>query len=237
MVEQNRELKRMRTQQLANLKQFGMVAVAPGDGIAGVFRDILVDGIIEGGQTMNPSADDIAKACDKVQAKEIFVLPNNKNIIFAAEQAKELTSKKIHVIPTKSVPEGVSAALAFNPDASSEENVENMTSSKQSVKAASVTYAVRTTHMDGFDLNQGDIIGLDDSNILAKGLLVNDTTMDLIEKVKTDDVVNITLFYGKDLKQEEAEALQSKLEEKYPDCDITLLSGGQPVYYYIISLE
>ena len=237
MVEQNRELKRMRTQQLANLKQFGMVAVAPGDGIAGVFNDILVDGIIEGGQTMNPSADDIAKACDKVQAKEVFVLPNNKNIIFAAEQAKELTSKKIHVIPTKSVPEGVSAALAFNPDATSEENVENMTSSKQSVKAASVTYAVRTTHMDGFDLNQGDIIGLDDSNILAKGLLVNDTTMDLIEKVKTDDVVNITLFYGKDLKQEEAEALQAKLEEKYPDCDITLLFGGQPVYYYIISLE
>ena len=186
---------------------------------------------------MNPSADDIAKACDKVQAKEVFVLPNNKNIIFAAEQAKELTNKIIHVIPTKSVPEGVSAALAFNPDATAEENVENMTSSKQSVTAASVTYAVRTTHMDGFDLNQGDIIGLDDSNILAKGLLVNDTTLDLIEKVKKDDVVNITLFYGKDLKQEEAEALQVKLEEKYPDCDITLLSGGQPVYYYIISLE
>lgn len=237
MVEQNRELKRMRTQQQANLKQFGMVAVAPGDGIAGVFSDILVDGIIEGGQTMNPSADDIAKACDKVQAKEVFVLPNNKNIIFAAEQAKELTSKKIHVIPTKSVPEGVSAALAFNPDATAEENVENMTSSKQNVTAASVTYAVRTTHMDGFDLNQGDIIGLDDSNILAKGLLVNDTTLDLIEKVKKDDVVNITLFYGKDIKQEEAETLQAKLEEKYPDCDITLLSGGQPVYYYIISLE
>ena len=237
MVEQNRELKRMRTQQQANLKQFGMVAVAPGDGIAGVFSDILVDGIIEGGQTMNPSADDIAKACDKVQAKEVFVLPNNKNIIFAAEQAKELTSKKIHVIPTKSVPEGVSAALAFNPDATAEENVENMTSSKQNVTAASVTYAVRTTHMDGFDLNQGDIIGLDDSNILAKGLLVNDTTLDLIEKVKKDDVVNITLFYGKDIKQEEAETLQAKLEEKYPDCDVELYNGGQAVYYFIVSLE
>ena len=214
MLEQNRELKRQRTQAQQNLKQFGMVAVAPGDGIAGVFNDILVDGIIEGGQTMNPSADDIAKACDKVQAKEVYVLPNNKNIIFAAEQAKELTNKIIHVIPTKSVPEGVSAALAFNPDATSEENVENMKSSKDSVKSASVTYAVRTTHMDGFDLNQGDIIGLDDSNILAKGLLVNDTTMDLIEKIKTDDVVNITLFYGKDIKQEEAEALQAKLEEQ-----------------------
>ena len=112
-----------------------------------------------------------------------------------------------------------------------------MTSSKDSVKSASVTYAVRTTHVDGFDLNQGDIIGLDDSAILAKGLLVNDTTIDLIEKVKTEDIVNITLFYGKDIKQEEAEILQSELSEKYPDCDITLLSGGQPVYYYTISLE
>lgn len=237
MLEQNRELKRQRTQAMANLKQFGMVAVAPGDGIAGVFNDILVDAIIEGGQTMNPSADDIAKACDKVQAKEVFVLPNNKNIIFAAQQAKELTKKIVHVIPTKSVPEGVSAALAFNPDATAEENVENMINSKESVKSASVTYAVRTTHVDGFDLNQGDIIGLDDNNILAKGLLVNDTTIDLIEKIKTDDIVNITLFYGKDIKQEEAENLQARLEEKYPDCDITLLSGGQPVYYYIISLE
>ena len=237
MLEQNRELKRIRTQAQVNLKPFGMVAVAPGDGIAGVFNDILVDAIIEGGQTMNPSADDIAKACDKVQAKEVFVLPNNKNIIFAAEQAKELTSKKLHVIPTKSVPEGISAALAFNPDATAEENLENMKSSKDNVTAASVTYAVRTTHMDGFDLNQGDIIGLNDSNILAKGLLVNDTTIDLIEKVKNDDVVNITLFYGKDIKLEEAEALQSRLEEKYPDCDITLVPGGQPVYYYIISLE
>lgn len=112
-----------------------------------------------------------------------------------------------------------------------------MTNSKESVKSASVTYAVRTTHVDGFDLNQGDIIGLDDNNILAKGLLVNDTTIDLIEKIKTEDIVNITLFYGKDIKQEEAENLQARLEEKYPDCDITLLSGGQPVYYYIISLE
>ena len=237
MLEQNRELKRKRTAQMQDLKQFGMVAVAPGDGIASVFTDIMVDAIIEGGQTMNPSADDIAKACDKVPAKEVFVLPNNKNIIFAAEQAKELTKKLIHVIPTKSVPEGVSAALAFNPDASTEENIEAMTSSKDSVKSASVTYAVRTTHVDGFDLNQGDIIGLDDSAILAKGLLVNDTTIDLIEKVKTEDIVNITLFYGKDIKQEEAEILQSELSEKYPDCDITLLSGGQPVYYYIISLE
>ncbi len=237
MLEQNRELKRMQTQSQQNLKQYGMVAVAPGEGIAGVFNDILVDAIIEGGQTMNPSAEDIAKSCDKVPAKEIFVLPNNKNIIFAAEQAKELTKKIIHVIATESVPEGISAALAFNPDATTEENIENMNSSKENVRSASVTYAVRTTHVDGFDLSQGDIIGLNEKAILAKGILVNDTTLELIEKIKNDDIVNITLFYGKDIKKEEAESLQQKLEEKYPDCDITLLSGGQPVYYYIISLE
>jgi dihydroxyacetone kinase-like predicted kinase len=214
-----------------------MVAVAPGDGIAGVFNDILVDGIIEGGQTMNPSADDIAKACDKVQAKEVFVLPNNKNIIFAAEQAKELTTKIIHVIPTKSVPEGVSAALAFNPDATAEENVENMTSSKNNVKAASVTYAVRTTHVNGFDLQTGDIIGLDNKGIIAKGSLVKDTTIQLIDKLVTPDSLNMTLFYGKDVAEDDANALAEELEQRYPDCDINMISGEQPVYYYIISIE
>lgn len=237
MVEQNRELKRERTQAMENLKKYGMVAVAPGDGIASVFKDILVDAIIEGGQTMNPSADDIAKACDKVPAKTIYVLPNNKNIILAAEQAKALTKKEIIVIPTKSVPEGVSAALAFNPDGTTEENVEAMVNSKDNVTSASVTYAVRTTHVDGFDLNQGDIIGLDENAILAKGVLVNETTMQLIDKIKTEDIVNITLFYGADVKEEEAIKMQKEIEEKYSDCDVTLLRGGQPVYYYIISLE
>ncbi len=237
MLEQNRELKRSMTQKEQNLKEFGMVAVAPGDGIANVFTDILVDNVIEGGQTMNPSADDIAKAVDKVPAKAVFVLPNNKNIILAAEQAKALTNKYIYVIPTTSVPEGLASGLAYNPDGSLEENLEAMLNAKDSVKSASVTYAVRTTHIDGFDLNKGDIIGLDDKAIIAKGNLVNETTTQLIDKVIDPNVVNMTLFYGKDVNENDANALANALEEKYPNCDVTLLYGGQPVYYYIISLE
>lgn len=237
MLEQNRELKRMRTQQEKDLKEFGMVAVAPGDGIADVFRDIMVDNIIEGGQTMNPSADDIAKAVDKVNAKNVFVFPNNKNIILAAEQAKALTKKFIHVIPTKNIAQGLSSALAFNPDASLEENMDAMLNAKEQVLSASVTYAVRTTNVDGFDLTQGDIIGLDDKAILAKGNLIKDTTMQLIEKVINDDIINITLFYGKDIPEDEANILANELGEKYPNCDVTVIYGGQPVYYYIISME
>ena len=233
MLEQNRE----QTQREQDLKEFGMVAVAPGDGIASVFGDILVDNMIEGGQTMNPSADDIAKAVDKVPAKNVFVLPNNKNIILAAEQAKGLTKKFIHVIPTKSVPEGLSAALAFNPDGTLEENLEAMNNARNAVVSASVTYAVRTTNVDGFDLQKGDIIGLDEKSIIAKGNLIKDTTMQLIDKLITPEVVNMTLFYGKEIPEEEANVLVAELEEKYPNCDVTLLYGGQPVYYYIISLE
>ena len=237
MVEQNRELKRMRTQQEKDLNEFGMVAVAPGDGIANVFRDIMVDNIIEGGQTMNPSADDIAKAVDKVNAKNVFVFPNNKNIILAAEQAKALTKKFIHVIPTKNIAQGLSSALAYNPDATLEENMDAMLNAKEQVLSASVTYAVRTTNVDGFDLTKGDIIGLDDKAILAKGSLVKDTTMQLIDKIINDNIINITLFYGKDIPEEEANILASELGEKYPNCDVTVIYGGQPVYYYIISME
>lgn len=237
MLEQNREMKRLRTQQEKDLKDFGMVAVAPGDGIANVFKDITVDNIIEGGQTMNPSADDIAKAVDKVNAKNVFVMPNNKNIILAAEQAKALTKKFIHVIPTKNIAQGLASALAFNPDATLEENMDAMLGAKEQVLCGSVTYAVRTTNVDGFDLTQGDIIGLDDKSILAKGQLVKDTTLQLIDKLINDNVTNITLFYGKEIPEEEATILQKEVEEKYPSCDVTLIYGGQPVYYYIISLE
>lgn len=237
MLEQNRELKRSLVQKEQNLKEFGMVAVAPGDGIASVFSDILVDIIIEGGQTMNPSAEDIAKAVDKVAAKGVFVLPNNKNIILAAEQAKALTNKYIYVIPTTSVPEGLSAALAFNPDGSLDENLESMLKAKDSVKSASVTYAVRTTHIDGFDLNKGDIIGLDSKAIIAKGDLVNDTSLQLIDKIIDPNIVNLTIFYGNEVNENDANAFANALEEKYPQCDVTLLYGGQPVYYYIISME
>ena len=237
MLEQNREVKKKRAQAEENLKPFGMIAVAPGDGIAKLFSELGVDECIRGGQTMNPSANDIATAVDKVLAKEVFVLPNNKNIILAAEQAKDLTKKTIHVIPTRSIPEGVASALAFNPDFSADENIESMTSSKDNVISSSVTYAVRSTHMDGIDLNEGDIIGLDDKAIITKGTNVSDTTVDLIKKIKTENVVSITLFYGVDVAESDANALRDRIQELYPDCDVTLLSGGQPVYYYIISME
>ncbi len=237
MREQNRELKKKAMGQQQELKENGMVSVAPGKGIADLMRDLTVDNIIEGGQTMNPSANDIAQAADKVPAKNVFVFPNNKNIILASEQAKGLTEKNLIVIPTKSVPEGISAALAFNPEASVEENTQNMTDAILSVKSASVTYAVRATHVDGFDLNVGEIIGLDDKSILSKGTAIGDTTKDLISKLINDMTSTITLFYGEDVKPIEAELLQQELSEKYPNVEITAIFGGQPVYYYVISLE
>ena len=236
MREQNRELKR-KVQQSENLKEIGMVAVAPGKGISDVFKDLSVDEIIEGGQTMNPSAEDIVKAVESVPAKNVIIFPNNKNIILAAEQAKNLSVKNLHIIPTKNIPEGISAALSFNPEGSVEENVKAMNESYQNVKSASVTYAIRSTHIDGFDLSVGEIIGLDDKAIISKGKLVSPTTEKLIDKLITDEICNITLFYGEDVREEEALVLQEKLEKKYPNCEITMIYGGQPVYYYIISME
>ncbi len=237
MREQNRELKKKAMSQQQELKENGMVSVAPGKGIADLMRDLTIDNIIEGGQTMNPSANDIAQAADKVPAKNIFVFPNNKNIILASEQANGLTDKNLIVIPTKSVPEGISAAIAFNPEASIEENTKNMTDAISCVKSASVTYAVRATHVDGFDLNVGEIIGLDDKSILSKGTAIGDTTKDLVSKLLNDMTSSITLFYGEDVKPVEAELLQQELSEKYPNVEVTAIYGGQPVYYYIISLE
>jgi len=236
MREQNREL-RQKAQTVAETKAFGLVAVAPGDGIAQIFKDLTVDEIITGGQTMNPSAADIAAAADKVPAKNVFVFPNNKNIILAAEQANDLTNKNIIVIPTRSVPEGISASIAFNPEGTLEENTEAMTDALKNVKSGSVTYAVRDTHVDGFDLAVGEIIGLDDKAILAKGGMVSATTIDLIDKMMNDNIMNITLFYGEDIKEEDANALQEELSERFPECEVTVANGGQPIYYYLISLE
>ena len=237
MREQNRELKKKAGQKQEDLKELGMVSVAPGKGIADLMKDLMIDEIIQGGQTMNPSAADIAQAVDKVPAKTVYVFPNNKNIILAAEQAKGLTAKNLIVIPTRSIPEGISASLAFNPDGTIEDNTKNMTDAFKNVKSASVTYAVRSTHVDGFDLSVGEIIGLDDKAILAKGNLVNPTTEDLIAKMIDESMVSITLFYGEDVKQEDAEKLRETLALKYPNCEVTVIDGGQPVYYYIISME
>ena len=236
MREQNRALKK-KAQAVEETKEIGMIAVAPGDGLGQIFTELTVDEIILGGQTMNPSAEDIANAAEKVPARNIFVFPNNKNIVLAAKQANDVTNKNIIVIPTKSVPEGIAASIAFNPDASVEENQNAMLEAIRSVRSGSVTYAVRDTHVDGFDLTKGEIIGLDDKAILAKGNLVSETTEKLVEALMSDTVMNITLFYGEDIREDEAEALQTKLAEKYPDCEVTVANGGQPVYYYLLSLE
>lgn len=236
MREQNRALKK-KAEAVEETKEIGMIAVAPGDGLGQIFTELTVDQIILGGQTMNPSAEDIANAAEKVPARNIFVFPNNKNIVLAAEQANDVTNKNLIVIPTKSVPEGIAASIAFNPDASVEENQNAMLEAIRSVRSGSVTYAVRDTHVDGFDLTKGEIIGLDDKAILAKGSLVSETTEKLVEALMSDAVMNITLFYGEDIREDEAEALQVKLAEKYPDCEVTVANGGQPVYYYLVSLE
>ena len=235
MREQNRELKKKAA--IEETKQNGMVAVAAGEGISAIYKDLGVDEVIVGGQTMNPSAADIASAADKVPAKNVFVFPNNKNIILAAEQANDLTNKNLIIIPTRSIAEGISASIAFNPDGSIEENTEAMNDAIKGVKSGSVTYAVRDTHVDGFDLSVGEIIGLDDKAILAKGKQVGETTEALVDKMMSDEIMNITLFYGEDIREDEANALAEKIAEKYPSCEVTAAFGGQPVYYYLVSLE
>lgn len=237
MVQQNRELKEKQLKASQNTKAFGLVTVASGRGVADVFKDLGADEIIEGGQTMNPSADDIAKAVEKVPSNHVFVFPNNKNIILAAEQAQNLTKKYIHVIPSVSIPEGISGMLAFNMDGTVEENVEAMTASMQSVSSGAVTYAVRKTNIDGLSVEKDDIIGLSDGKIVCNAKDINETTEKLVDSMMTEDKVNITLFFGNDLKEDVADALKEKLSQKYPDCEITVINGGQPVYYYLISLE
>ena len=235
MLEENRELKKQKA--LEEMKEFGIISVCAGDGLVSIFKDVGVDYVLEGGQTMNPSADDILKGVDEVNAKNIFILPNNKNIILACEQAKQLTNKNLIVIPSKNIPEGMSACLSFNPEASVEENTEAMTDSLQTVKSASVTYAVRNTNVDGISIQKNDMIGLTDSSILTKGKTVDETVISLLEKMMTDDVINISLFFGDKVSEAEALALQEKLYSIYPEKEISVLCGGQPVYYYLISLE
>ncbi|MFA6860234.1 MAG: DAK2 domain-containing protein [Clostridia bacterium] len=236
MLEQNREMKNKAKKQIPQ-KPLGMVAVAPGDGIANVFKELMVDELITGGQTMNPSAEDIVSAVEKTPSQNVIIFPNNKNIILAAEQAKALTSKNIYVVPTKSVPEGIAAALCFNIDESADENYALMQDAIKNVQSGSITYAVRATHVDGFDLAVGDIIGLDEKSILAKGSNVSKTLEDLVAKMVTESTVSITLFYGEDITTEQASENKELLAKKYPAFDINVLSGGQPVYYYLVSVE
>ena len=235
MLEENRELIRKYE---AEKKPMGMLAISQGDGLSAIFKDLLVDSVVEGGQTMNPSASDIADAVCKINADNIFVFPNNTNIILAAEQAKSLVEgKKIHVIPTKNVPQGFSSALAFNPEATVDENLMNMLHAIDNVTAASVTYSIKTTKMDRMSLKEGDILGLDNKKILAKGSSVPEVTKKLVSKLVNSTHSIINLYYGNGITEEEATALADEIAEDYPDCDVQAIYGGQPIYYYIVSIE
>ena len=235
MLEQNRELIKKYE---AEKKEMGMLAICSGEGIATIFKDINVDRVIEGGQTMNPSAQDIADAVARINAENIFIFPNNKNIILAAEQSKSLIEgKKIYVVPTKSIPQGISAAIAFSEDVTPNENLINMLHAIDNVVTGQVTHAVRTTKVDGFSLTQGDIIGLDNKKILAKGNDIAKVTANLINKIHDSAHSLLNIYYGSDVSEEEAVNLQESLQEQYPELDVELFYGGQPIYYYIVSLE
>ena len=235
MLEENRALK---AKLEAEKKEMGMLAICAGSGLEEIFKDLMCDRVMEGGQTMNPSAQDIADAVQKINAANVFVFPNNSNVILAAEQAKALVNNRIiHVIPTKNVPQGFAAALAFNPEASVPENKTNMTHAIDNVASGQVTYAVRNTTMNGFKLKEGDIIGLDNKRILAKGDNIEETALKLVRALKRDEHEMITLYYGDGVKEEDAEALAAKVSEEFPDCDVDFHFGGQPVYYYMVSLE
>jgi DAK2 domain fusion protein YloV len=234
MLEQNRELRQKNN---IPMKEQAFVAVAAGEGIINAFKDLGCDFVIKGGQTMNPSAEDIAEAARRVHAKNIFVFPNNKNIVLAAKHASGLVNKNLIVIPTANINEGIAAAIQFNPDASIEDNTNALTNAISGIKSGSVTYAVRNTKMDRFEIKQGEIIGLNEKGMLAKGKTPSEVVVKLVEKLMDDNIVNITLFYGADVREKDAFAVQDVLIKKYPNCEVNTISGGQPVYYYLVSLE
>ena len=218
-------------------KEYGFIATSMGEGLAKIFKDFGVDYIIEGGQTMNPSTEDFMKAIDSINAKNIFIFPNNSNIIMAANQAKELSDKNIIVIPTKNTPQGFTALVNFNADASVEENEQALMESLTMVKSGQVTFAVRDTVMNDVEVKEGNIIGIAESKLMDAGDSVDEITTSLVEKLVDEDSAIITLFYGEDVTEEDANNLRDELEEKFEDLDIELYYGCQPLYYYLISVE
>lgn len=219
-------------------KEVGFIAVSAGEGLTDIFKGLGVDYLIEGGQTMNPSTEDMLNAIDQVNAKNIFILPNNKNIILAAEQARDLTEdKKIVVLPTKTIPQGISAMIGYMPEASVEENTENMKDSYQDIASGQVTYAVRDTSIDGKEIHNGDIMGINDGGIAAVGKDLMETTIELLSTMVDEDSELICLYYGADVSKQDADALSDEIEEKFPECEVEVNFGGQPIYYYMISVE
>ena len=219
-------------------KDTGFIAVSVGDGINEIFKGLGVDYIIEGGQTMNPSTEDMLNAIDKVNADTIFILPNNKNIILAANQAKAMVDdKNIIVIPTKTVPQGITAVINYVPDLSAEDNEETMNGEISNVRTGQVTYAVRDTVIEDKEIRQGDYMGIGDKGILSVGADVADVTFEMIRNMMDDSLELISIYFGSDVEEADAEELKKKVEETYPSCDVELQFGGQPIYYYIVSAE
>ena len=219
-------------------KEVGFIAVSIGEGMNEIFRELGADYIIEGGQTMNPSTEDMLNAIDQVNAEHIFILPNNKNIILAANQAQELTEdKNIIVVPSKTVPQGITAIINYMPDADAQTNLEAMIEGIGNVKTGQVTYAVRDTHIDDKEIHEGDIMGLGDSGILAVGQSVEETTKEMLAQLVDEDTELISLYYGQDVQEESAENFAQEIEDLYPDVDVDVHSGGQPIYYYVLSVE
>lgn len=219
-------------------KEMGFIAVSIGEGLNEIFRELGADYIIEGGQTMNPSTEDMLAAIDAVNAEHIFILPNNKNIIMAANQAQSLTKDKdIIVIPTKTVPQGITAIINYMPEADAKTNEETMLEEIKNVKTGQVTYAVRDTHIDDKEIHEGDIMGIGDTGILSVGTSVEETTKDMLAQLVDEDSELISLYFGQEVSEEETERLSAEIEELYPDADVDTHFGGQPIYYYVLAVE
>ena len=219
-------------------KDMGFISVSIGEGVNEIFKGLGVDYIIEGGQTMNPSTDDMLKAIDSVNADHIFILPNNKNIVMAANQAASLVEDKdIIVIPTKTIPQGITALVNFIPDYSAEENKDTMMAEIENVKTGQVTYAVRDTEIDGKTIKQDDYMGIGDKSILAVGKDLKETTLSMVDEMVDEDSAIVSIYFGSDATEDDASEIASAIEEKYPDVEVEINNGGQPIYYYIISVE
>lgn len=218
-------------------KDYSFITVSMGSGMTETFKSLGVDYVVSGGQTMNPSTEDFLKGIDKVGGKVIYIIPNNSNIILSAEQARDISDREVIVIPSKSVPQGIAALLAFNGELDKDENKENMIEAIGSVIDASVTYAVRDTTIGGKEIHKDDIIGIASKDIISSGKTVFDVVTETVDKLMNEDISLVTLFYGEDVKEEDAEKARQAIEEKYPDIDIDVIKGDQPIYYYILSLE
>ena len=219
-------------------KPIGFIAVSIGDGMNEIFRELGADSIIEGGQTMNPSTEDILEAVEQVNAEHIFILPNNKNIIMAANQAADLVEdKELIVLPTKTIPQGIVALVNYIPDYSVEENKEMMLSELGNVKTGQVTYAVRDTELDGMEIHENDYMGIGDDSILSAGTDMQQVTLEMVDKMMTEDAAIVSIYFGQDISEDAAGLIGAEIEEKYPDVEVEINNGGQPVYYYVISVE